>query len=101
MSILQLSGKLAMGLEINELRKGLRALLDQKRRTLVDLGEITGIDSTGIGVLVEAHALAVGSGGALRLCNLSPAMSTQVSRLSLDRILQIYETDTAALAGWI
>lgn len=91
---------MALGLEINSLRSLFRDLLSGKRRILVDLAEVSTIDSTGIGVLVEAQAHAININGQMRLCNLTPAMAFQISRLSLERILKIYETEAAAMADW-
>ena len=99
-SIVIPAGKLALGPEINELRTQLRQLLDQQRYTLVDLSEVTVVDSTGIGILVEAQAHAIGVSCPLRICSLSPAMSFQISRLCLEKILPIYENEAAALADW-
>jgi anti-sigma B factor antagonist len=99
-TVVQPVGRFSLGPDINNLRTQFRDLLNSKRGILVDLAEVTSIDSTGIGVLVEAQAHAINVGGELRLCNLTPAMSFQISRLCLERILKIYETEAAALADW-
>ncbi len=94
------SGLLAMGPGLNELRINIRRLMDEKRHVLVDLSEVTNIDSTGIGILVEAQAHAISSGGLLRICSLSPMMALQINRLCLNKILPIFENEAAALADW-
>jgi anti-sigma B factor antagonist len=99
-TVLMPSGHLALGPGLNELRSSLRRLLDEKHRVLVDLTEVTTIDSTGIGVLVEAQAHAIALGGPLRICSLSPAMAVQINRLCLSKILPIFENDSAALENW-
>ena len=99
-AVLLPSGHLAMGPGLNELRTLVRRLIDEKRRVLVDLSEITTIDSTGIGILVEAQAHAITLGGPLRICSLTPPMSIQISRLCLNKILPIFENESAALADW-
>jgi anti-sigma B factor antagonist len=99
-TVLLPSGPLALGPGLNELRIHIRRLMDDKRPVLVDLSEVTTIDSTGIGILVEAQAHALSSGGRLRICSLSPPMAFQISRLCLSKILPIFENEPAALADW-
>ena|SRR5258706_5446398 len=99
-TVLQPSGHLAMGPGLNELRTHIRRLMDEKRHVLVDLGEVSNIDSTGIGILVEAQAHAISSGGLLRICSLTPPMAFQISRLCLSKILPIFENEATAIANW-
>lgn len=99
-TVLLPSGHLAMGPGLNELRTVIRRLLDEKRNVLVDLTEVTTIDSTGIGIMVEAQAHAISVDGRLRICSLSPPMAVQISRLCLSKILPIFENEAAALADW-
>lgn len=89
------------GLEINDLRHMLLELLGSTRRILVDLAEVSHVDSVGIGVLVEAQALAINIRGQMRLCHPAPGMALQISRLGLEHILKIYDTEAAALADWL
>ena len=99
-TILLPAGHLAMGPGLNELRTNIRRLMDEKHHVLVDLSEVTGIDSTGIGILVEAQAHALSSGGLLRICSLTPPMAFQISRLCLSKILPIFENESVATADW-
>src|SRR5689334_20046867 len=97
-TVVQPVGRFTLGPDMNNLRTQFRDLLNGKKGIVVNLSEVTTIDSTGIGVLVEAQAHAINVGGEMRLCNLTPAMSFQISRLCLERILKIFETEAAAMA---
>lgn len=99
-TVLLPSGPLAIGPGLNELRTIIRRLIDEKRTVLIDLAEVTTIDSTGIGIMVEAQAHAISVGGRLRICSLSPPMTVQISRLCLSKILPIFENESAALTDW-
>jgi len=99
-TILLPSGLLAMGPGLNELRTTIRRLMDEHRMVLVNLSEVTNIDSTGIGILVEAQAHALSTGSPMRICSLSPPMAFQISRLCLNKILPIFENESAAMAEW-
>jgi anti-anti-sigma factor len=99
--VVSLRGELSLGKESVLLRDHLRKHLDGGfRRILLDLEGVSYMDSTGIGVLVEIKAHAVHRDGDLRLCR-SPSFVTKILfRLALHRILEVFETEEAALAAW-
>ena len=66
---------------------------------VVDLGEVTFIDSTGLSMLVAAHGRFAGSGMELRVASV-PARVRQVLQLTgLDGLLSTYEDVPSALRG--
>lgn len=99
--VVDLGGDLVMGEESIALRKFLRAQFDEKHtRVLLNLTNIRYMDSTGVGVVVEALAHAMAIGAHLRLCNV-PAFTGKVLRqLNLYKILQVSETESEALAAF-
>ena len=99
--VVALRGELSLGKESVLLRDHLRNRLDGgSHHILLDLEKITYMDSTGIGVLVELKAHAVHGNGDLRLCR-SPSFVTKILyRLALHRILEVFETEEAAMVGW-
>ena len=72
----------------------------EKPRLVVDLSEVSFIDSTGIGVLVEALKRAREAGGALHFCGASPRVRRVFEITGLLRVLPLFESREAALAAW-
>ena len=100
-SVLDLKGKIRLGDESSLLGRSLRSEIDAQRNILLNFASVTHLDSTGIGVLVEARVRAMGAGTGLRLCNLPPFVHRLVRQLALDQILAVYESEAAAMAGWV
>jgi anti-anti-sigma factor len=69
------------------------------RRIIVDLGNVTYIDSSGLAVLIEAMQRAQAYGGGLALCNLRDAVQHIFSIACLDQVFRIFPDRAAALAG--
>ena len=98
--VVDLSGDVVLGEEATALRKYLRAKLDEKRRPiLLNLAQVRYMDSTGVGVLVEAKAHSMGNGTQFRLCNVPPFTNKILRQLNLHEILGVYATESEALAS--
>ena len=70
-TILDLSGRIILGGGSDVLRDQIRDLLDKnEKKILLNLGDITYIDSSGIGELVSAFTTVRSQGGELKLLNL-------------------------------
>ena len=70
-TILDLSGRIILGGGSDVLRDQIRCLLDKnEKKILLNLGDITYIDSSGIGELVSAFTTVRSQGGDLKLLNL-------------------------------
>jgi anti-sigma B factor antagonist len=87
--ILKLRGKLGLGAPIDKLNATLTDLLNAgDARFLLDLQEVSMIDSSGIGLLVRFLTAAKQHGGSLKLLNPSKfALQT----LKLVRVLTLFE----------
>jgi anti-sigma B factor antagonist len=69
----------------------------QKRAVLVDMSEITYIDSSGIASLVEALQSARKAGGRFALISVSDAALRVLQLARLDKVFQVFSTVEAAL----
>jgi anti-anti-sigma factor len=68
---------------------------------VVDLSEVTAIDSAGIRALVRAHTTAQRVGGTLRLAAVPPVISETLAVAHLGGVFDAYESiDAAQLASW-
>jgi len=68
---------------------------------LIDLSEVTAIDSAGIRALVRGHTTARRVGGTFRLAALSPAVSEMLDLAHLSGVFESYESvEAARIASW-
>ncbi|MFD9584917.1 STAS domain-containing protein [Streptomyces sp. NPDC059980] len=84
---------------VRPLRQALAIGEGDPSRTVLDLGAVTFIDSSGIGVLAAAHRDAEAAGGWIRLAALSTPVERVVRVVGLDTIIACYPTLAQALAA--
>jgi anti-sigma B factor antagonist len=97
-TILDLKGKIILGPEDLSLRERLLSLLDQGIRNVVlNLKEVTHIDTAGVGTLVFCTEKFRAAGGRLVLVNLTPAQASVANILKLDSELDIYPDELDAV----
>jgi len=83
-----------------QVRKQILELVNSKNANLlIDLAEVTYMDSSGVATLVEALQLAYRNKGKLRLYNLGGAIRDVFELSKLDRVFEIYENEQRALEG--
>jgi anti-sigma B factor antagonist len=87
-------GDLAYGRKINEL------LERNQTRILVDLSEVTRIDSSGIGMLAAKVKFVRDKGGDVRLLRLTNRTQTLVSMLKLTMVFETFEDEALALQSF-
>ncbi|MBM7773693.1 anti-sigma B factor antagonist [Actinokineospora baliensis] len=72
-----------------ELVRATEAVVAGGRPVVLDLGELSFCDSSGLSALVRLHKAAVAGGGALTLARLRPQVSATISATALDRLFTI------------
>jgi anti-sigma B factor antagonist len=91
--VLGLEGRIVLGEETVGLREKVKGLLGAgKKKLVLDLKNVTMIDSSGLGALVAAHSSARSSGATLRLCNLG---SRTNELLQMTRLLTVFEVSNS------
>jgi anti-sigma B factor antagonist len=89
--ILGLKGRLVLGPEDLALRQRLQVLLDSgQHNVIVDLKEVSDIDSTGLGTLVNCALRFRDAGGKLVLLNLSESTGRLPDILKLNAVFETY-----------
>jgi anti-sigma B factor antagonist len=78
----------------SQLREPLHELVEQrKHRHVVDLREVTFLDSTGLGILVSDHKRLRDRDGSLHVVVTTPGIVSRVFRLTgVDRVVPLVET---------
>jgi anti-sigma B factor antagonist len=100
-TVLQMIGRITLGEESNLLRTTLKELLSQgKTRLVLDLGEITYIDSAGLGALVAGYTSAQNQGANLKLANLTKRFHEQLHITKLVTVFDVFDNVKAAVESF-
>jgi anti-anti-sigma factor len=96
--ILDLKGRLVLGPEDLSLRQRLQRLLDAGRHNvIVNLKDVSDIDSTGLGTLVNCALRFRDSGGKLVLLHLNDSQARLPDILKLNAVFETYQNELQAL----
>lgn len=96
-TVVDCAGRIVLGDESKALRALVKDLLSEAGQIVLDLGDVTYIDSSGLGTLVGLHTSAQQAGGNIRLARLN---SRIIELLQTTRLLTVFEThDTAEKAA--
>src|SRR6516225_5477530 len=83
-AIVSWQGQIVAGPEGSELREKVQQVMKSSPNVVLDLGEVSYIDSSGLGVLVSLYSTARAAHGSIRFKNLStPVVYTRSSNSSL------------------
>lgn len=99
--IVDLSGRLIMGEACAAIRAEIQdQLAHQHRKILLNLGEVTYIDSAGLGELTAAYTSVKNRGGALKLVNLTKRVHDLMQITKLYTVFDVYDDEKTALASF-
>ena len=100
-TIVDLSGNIKLGEGSSVLRDTVKDLLAKgQNNILLNLGEITYIDSSGIGELVSAFTSVRHQGGELKLLHLTKKMHDLLQITKLYTVFDVKDDETAALKAF-
>jgi len=95
------SGRIVFGDESSLLRDDVKkAIADGAKRIVLNLGEISYIDSGGLGTLVALHTTAHNAGGAIKLANLTRRVGDLLQVTKLLTVFEVYNSEYAALEAF-
>ena len=99
--VLILSGRIIAGPECDSVRSFIKEFLaNHWTHILLDLANVTRIDSTGIGMLVESVIVTAKAGGQLKLVNLPRLIHNILFTHRLIQAFDIYPSEKEALASF-
>lgn len=90
-------GRIVFGEESSELRDRVRALISSEARIVLNLSEVTYIDSGGLGTLVSLYTSARNAGAAIKLANLTRRVGDLLQVTKLLTVFDVYETEEEAV----
>jgi anti-sigma B factor antagonist len=97
-TVLALDGRIVLGEETSTLREKVKSLLGQGKKNIVlNLNNVTLIDSSGLGALVAAYSSAKSGGASLRLSNLGTRFNELLQITKLYTVFEVSETEADAL----
>lgn len=98
--VVECSGRLVLGEESANLRHLVRDQLNEYKQVVFDLGRLTYIDSSGLGILVGLHATAQKAGGGIKLANLNPRLRDLLQITRVVTVFEIFERVEDAAASF-
>ena len=97
-TILDLAGRLIVGLSTSHFRESIQKLIAEgQNRVVINLQKVDYIDSTGLGGLVIAFTTAQKAGGALKLMNLNKRELELLVLTKLSTVFDIYTDEQDAV----
>lgn len=100
-TVVSLSGRLTLGDASAQLRDTLRELLQaDKKKIVLNLGDVAYIDSSGLGELVSGYTTVKNSGGELKLANLTQKVNDLLTVTKLYTVFEIHDDEAAAVKSF-
>jgi anti-sigma B factor antagonist len=100
-TILDLSGKITLGENTGILRDELRSLMSQGNKNIIlNLRDVSYVDSAGLGELVGAYTTAANQGGSVKLLNLQGKMRDLMQITKLHTIFPAFDNEQEAVKSF-
>ena len=100
-TVVDLSGRITLGEGSAVLRDTVRDLLNRgQKKILLNLGDVTYIDSSGIGELVSGFTTVTNQGGQLKLLNLTKKVHDLLQITKLYTVFEVHNEETAAIRSF-
>ncbi|MFE4599236.1 STAS domain-containing protein [Kitasatospora indigofera] len=100
-SVVDVKGRIVIGVGDVQLREAVRGLLsDGARKIVLNLADVTSIDSSGIGELVSAYTATSRENGQLKLANLPPKIMDILRITQLLTVFDVHDSEDEATASF-
>lgn len=100
-SLVGLNGRIVLGEESGVLRETVKNLVAAgKKKIVLDMSNVSYIDSAGLGILVAAYISAKTQGASVRLCALGNKFREVLQLTRLLTIFDVYDTAEAAIQSF-
>jgi anti-sigma B factor antagonist len=100
-AVVAMDGRIVLGEESNALREKVKALLAEGRKKIVmNMNNITFIDSAGLGTLVASHHSAKLQGASMLLCHLGVKFQEVLQITKLLTVFEVFDNEPAAIASF-
>jgi len=100
-TVVDVAGRITLGEGSSALRDTLRDLVGKgQKKILLNLGDVTYIDSSGIGELVSGFTTVTNSGGQLKLLGLNKRVKDLLQITKLYTVFDVHEEEAAAIRSF-
>ena len=100
-TIVSLTGRIVLGLESASVEKQMTDLLARnEKKVVLDIGDVSYIDSTGMGVITLCFTMMKKAGGGLRIARAKEQVWRQFKITKLDTVLMFSPSVEAACEGF-
>lgn len=101
-TVVDVSGRITLGEGSSALRDLLKELIGKgNKKILLNLGEVTYIDSSGIGELVSGFTTVSNNGGTMKLLGLTKRVQDLLQITKLYTVFDIHEEEAHALRSFV
>ena len=99
--VIDVAGRITLGEGSSALRDALRDLVSKnQKKILLNLGDVSYIDSSGIGELVSGFTTVTNSGGNLKLLNLNKRVKDLLQITKLYTVFDVHEEEAGAIRSF-
>lgn len=100
-TVVDINGKITLGEGNVMLRDTIRNLLSRgEKKILLNLGDVTYIDSSGIGELVSSFTTTTNQGGRLKLLNLTKKVHDLLQITKLLTVFEVFSNEAEAVGSF-
>jgi len=93
-------GRIVFGDESGYLRDTVKQMLLENKRIVLNLGEISYIDSGGLGTLVALYTSATSAGASIKLANLTKRVGDLLQVTKLLTVFEVYDSEEKAVEAF-
>lgn len=100
-TVLDLKGRVRVGGATVALHKSFRSLVQEDKLLIIlNLADVSHIDSSGLGELISSHISVFNKGGEIKLVQLTETLRELMRATKLLTIFDVYENEADALASF-
>ena len=100
-SVVDVAGRITLGEGSSALRETLRDMVGKnQKKILLNLGDVSYIDSSGIGELVSGFTSVTNSGGQLKLLNLNKRVKDLLQFTKLYTVFDVHDDEAHAIRSF-
>jgi len=100
-TVVDVAGRITLGEGASRLREDIKGLLGKgSKRILLNLGDVTYIDSSGIGELVSGFTTVANQGGQLKLLGLTKRVEDLLQITKLYTVFEVFDDEAKAVRSF-
>jgi anti-sigma B factor antagonist len=99
--VIRCAGRIVIGEEARALQSEIDQWTLETKRFVLDMSEVSYVDSGGLGALVRLSGVLRAGRGGLKLCRLSPFVLQVLEATTLHRVFQTYASEKEAIEAFL